>query len=229
MHHTHAGFQSCPTSTVIITQSATSGIATVTQTVATTVYVSIHPSTADCAICSSRVTAASNSSTAVVSTIVPIAPVYGSVVDYNDTKPIYNQQPGTLPNRTEGSINVTGVYTLPWAGSLGGSNLLVSLCTLPVLDYRLVIEASYPGKGLRCITNLLFILLVCERTILEPNRYGLLYDPVGDRLLQQPLWLDGTTLLVRPRRKAFSCCIWGWSTYGRCCELCYTRRGTCWC
>jgi hypothetical protein len=133
LHHTHAGFQSCPTTTVTITQSATT--ATVTQTVPTTVNVSIHPSTTDRAIFSSKVAAASNSSTA-VSTIAPIAPVYGSVVDYNDTKPIYNQQPGTLPNRTEGSINVTGIYTLPWPGSLGGSNLLVSLCILPVLDYR---------------------------------------------------------------------------------------------
>jgi hypothetical protein len=125
---------SCVRSTLTITQSATSGIATVTHTAPNTVYVSIHPSTAGRAIFSSRVTAASNSSMAVVLTIAPIAPVYGSVVDYNDTKPIYNRQPGTLPNRTEGPINVTGVYTLPWPGSLGGSNLLVSLCTLSVLD-----------------------------------------------------------------------------------------------
>lgn len=57
-------------------------------------------------------------------------PQYGCNVDTTDTAPDPLATPGVLPTRPEKTIGVTGNYTDPFTGALGGSNLLVRLGNL---------------------------------------------------------------------------------------------------
>lgn len=57
-------------------------------------------------------------------------PQYGSNVDTTDTAPDPLATPAVLPTRPEKTIGVTGIYTDPFTGALGGSNLLVRLGNL---------------------------------------------------------------------------------------------------
>lgn len=52
-------------------------------------------------------------------------PQYGSHIDATDDAPNSLQQPDALPTRTATTISVTGNYTEPFTGALGGSHLLV--------------------------------------------------------------------------------------------------------
>lgn len=113
-----------PTTAAAAPSTAAEPAAT-TATVAPTTVAPTSTTTARPSTTTAAPTTAQPSTTVQPSTTTASGARYGSVVDAIDAAPPVNQKPAPLPRRPETApITVTGKWTAPWPGSIGGTWLM---------------------------------------------------------------------------------------------------------